>query len=108
VKEKVLTSIKGPKGGFGINKEGLQTPLARILEITDDRRLENCVLKKKKCNSSSPCPVHNDFSVIRKELIQLMSDLTIEKLVKKDPEFIKTLSEINGKPADKNKKNSSG
>jgi Rrf2 family transcriptional regulator, iron-sulfur cluster assembly transcription factor len=102
-KEKILTSIKGPKGGFGISKEGLQTPLARILEVTDGNQLGNCVIKKKNCNPLNPCPVHNDFSKIRADLIQLMSGLIIAKLVKGDhAEFVKSLSEINGKTSRKN------
>lgn len=105
-KEKILTSTKGPKGGFGISKEGLKTSLAKILEVTDGNQLANCVIKKKNCNPLNPCPVHNDFSKIRSDLIQLMSDLTIAKLAKADhAEFVKSLSEINGKTSGKNSSN---
>lgn len=103
VKRKILTSTRGPKGGFSISKEGLETSLLTILEGTDGNSLENCVIKKKNCNPSNPCPVHNDFTGIRKELIHLMSNLTIAKLLKQgDAGFLKSLSEINGKTIGEN------
>ena len=83
-------------------EKGFQTPLVTILEVTDGNQLENCVLKKKNCSPLNPCPVHNDFSKIRTDLIQLMSGLTITKLIKGDhAEFVKSLSEINGKTSSK-------
>jgi hypothetical protein len=68
------------------------------MEITDGDRLENCVLKKKKCNPDNLCPVHDQFSNIRKDLTLLMSTTTIEELIKGNrPDFVRSLSEINGK-----------
>lgn len=102
-KTKILTSTKGPRGGFSIGEQGLETSLLKILEVTDGNSLENCVLKKKNCNPSNSCPVHNDFTGIRKELIHLMSNLTIAKLLKQDNAgFLKSLSEINDKTIGKN------
>lgn len=102
-KEKMLSSIKGPKGGFGLTKEGLQVSLAKILEVTDGNQLTGCVIKKKNCNPFNPCPVHDNFSKIRADLIDTMSELTIYKLVKGErADFVKSLSENNGKPLKKN------
>lgn len=94
----VLASIKGPHGGFSITEESLQLPLLRVLEIIDGNRLENCVVKKKKCNPNNLCPVHDHFSKIRVELAQVLSSTTIKELVRgNQPEFIRSLSESNGK-----------
>lgn len=97
VKEKVLTSVKGPNGGFSITKEALQFSLLRILEVTDGNNLDNCVLKKKDCSEDNPCPVHDQFTNIRQEIKQVMLGTTIAELVKgKHADFIKSLSEVNG------------
>ena len=97
-KEGILTSFKGPTGGFSIREESLQTPLIKLAEIIDGNRLENCVVKKEKCNASNPCPFHDYFSKIREDLTAIMTTTTIAEFVKNnDPDFILSLSETNGK-----------
>jgi Rrf2 family protein len=104
-KEKVLVSFKGPTGGFALNKEGMQLPLIRLMEIIDGDRLDNCVLKKKKCNPENLCPVHDQFSKVREELTLVMTNTTIGELVKGDgANFIRSLSETNGKNGKNGKK----
>ena len=94
-REKVLISFKGPTGGFAINEESLQLPLIRLMEITDDNRLDDCVIKKRSCNPANPCPVHDKFSKIREDLKTVMHKTTIADFVKQnDPDFIKSLCEI--------------
>jgi Rrf2 family transcriptional regulator, iron-sulfur cluster assembly transcription factor len=93
VKEKILISVKGPHGGFGIRQESLQVPLLRLLEISGDNRLDNCVLKKKNCQADNPCPIHDKFIKIREDLILVMLNTTIGDLVKtNEPDFIRSLS----------------
>jgi Rrf2 family protein len=97
-KEKILTSFKGPTGGFSITEENLQITLIKLMEITDGNRLENCVIKKRKCNPSNLCPFHDHFSKLREDLSILMTHTTIGEFVKADnPDFIRSLSETNGK-----------
>lgn len=101
-KEKILTSFKGPTGGFAISREGLKIPLIRILEITDGNKLEKCVLKSRDCSAANPCPVHFHFSKCREEVSKVLTNTTIEELVKGNhQDFIRSLSEINGKPYNK-------
>lgn len=97
-KEKILLSFKGPTGGFAIDKNGLKMPLMRILEITDGNKLEKCILKSRNCNALNPCPVHFQFAKIRDDVGRVLRDTTIAELVSgKQQDFIKSLSEINGK-----------
>lgn len=103
-KEKILISFKGPTGGFTISEDGLQMPLVQLLEIIDGNRLEYCVLKKKKCNPDNFCPLHDQFTKIRQDLTLVMTNTTIGELVKgNQPDFIRSLSETNGKNGKKNK-----
>jgi Rrf2 family transcriptional regulator, iron-sulfur cluster assembly transcription factor len=97
-KEKILTSFKGPTGGFSITEENLQIPLIKLMEITDGNSLENCVIKKRKCNPSNLCPLHDHFAKLRKDLSVIMGNTTIGELVKGNhPDFVLSLSETNGK-----------
>ena len=72
-RENIISSSKGPTGGFFLTAEGMELPLLEVVKVIDGTdRLEDCVLGLKKCSSEKPCPVH--FSVqplkhkFRKEL----------------------------------------
>ncbi len=59
VKEEVLSSVKGPSGGFMVNSHTMNTPLFRLFAITEGlSTLETCTLKFSKCDSVNPCPLH--------------------------------------------------
>lgn len=94
VKENILISVKGPKGGFTITEEGRQTTLITILELTDGNRTKECVLKSKNCNNSNPCPLHDQFEQARKNVSDVLRTVTIQSLMKGDHRrFIKSLLE---------------
>jgi len=96
VKEGILTSTKGPNGGFSVNESTAQTTLERILQFTDGTGdLDNCVLGFRKCNASFPCPLHNQVQLYKQELQTLFNENTIGDLINKDKAtFIKSLSVI--------------
>ena len=59
VKEGILSSTKGPYGGFYLNEVTLKTKLIQLVKITDGVEQFNiCVLSLRKCNSKNPCPLH--------------------------------------------------
>lgn len=61
-RENIISSSKGPTGGFYLTEKALNTPLIEVVNIIDGTsRLEDCVLGLKKCSADQPCPVH--FSV---------------------------------------------
>lgn len=77
-RENLISSSKGPTGGFYLTAEALSVPLIEVVKIIDGTdRLDDCVLGLKKCSSEQPCPVH--FSVqplkhrFRKELEEHIS-----------------------------------
>ncbi len=72
-RENIISSSKGPTGGFYLTEKALKRPLIDVVNIIDGtQRLDDCVLGLKKCSAEQPCPVH--FSVqplkqkFRKEL----------------------------------------
>jgi Rrf2 family protein len=69
----LLQSIKGPNGGFYLNAKGLKVTLAEIVSALDGDQLFNgCGLGLKACNENSPCPIHDEFKIIRNKLKSLL------------------------------------
>ena len=82
-KEKILSSAKGPAGGFTINENTLQIKLLDIVKLTDGSlSLGNCVLRLKECSSTNPCPMHYKIEGMRKSLASFLSETTMADLMK--------------------------
>jgi Rrf2 family transcriptional regulator, iron-sulfur cluster assembly transcription factor len=81
-KSGILESVKGPNGGFRLTDKTMKTRLIEIFELTDSAESFNfCALRFTKCNNNHPCPLHNDITAIRTNLISLLSDVTIYDLI---------------------------
>ncbi len=66
VKEKVINSAKGPTGGFFITAKQKNQPIINIIEATDGKKVfDECGLGLSKCSATHPCPIHNEYKVIR-------------------------------------------
>jgi Rrf2 family protein len=96
VKEGILSSTKGPYGGFSVNEFTLETPLINLYKVTDGLgQFNNCVLNLRKCNASQPCPLHDQIEINRKEWLQIFSKTRINDLINKDEaSFIKALATV--------------
>ena len=98
VKEEVLSSIKGPSGGFMINEHTMNTPLIRLFAITEGlSTLEICTLKFSKCDSANPCPLHFEMKKLRDELKQILFENTIASLMTGNKaQLVKSITNIPG------------
>ena len=94
VKEKVISSSKGPAGGFTINENTLRLPLIRLIDIIEGLQgLETCVLRVKACNEANPCPLHYQMEGLKHNLQNILNDTTIGDLLKEDKkDFINSIS----------------
>jgi Rrf2 family iron-sulfur cluster assembly transcriptional regulator len=97
VKEGVISSQKGPNGGFFVNDKTLATSLIKFVEITGESAyFETCVLRMRRCNPDKPCPLHYKAEGLRAEWRDLFSSTTVKDLLKKDEgAFIDSLSLVN-------------
>lgn len=83
-KEGMISSIKGPSGGFAINDKTLSLPLVRLLDITNDvATLNQCMLRMKECNGLNPCAMHSQVESVKNELKSILSTTVIGDLVEK-------------------------
>jgi len=78
----IINSDKGPTGGFSmdilkIEKIKLSTI---VFAIDGDSIYNGCGLGLKKCNEKKPCPVHNQFKLVRDELKKMLDNTTIKTL----------------------------
>ena len=71
---KVVDSIKGPKGGFEINKDKLEEiKLIEIVEVLDGNKVfAGCGLGLKQCDATKPCPLHDHFLEVRESLKKML------------------------------------
>jgi Rrf2 family protein len=78
---KVISSVRGPRGGFFITKSAQQLPVRSVLLIMgEDEVLEKCVLGLKRCSESNSCPMHAQYKTIKKQLIALFETKSIHQL----------------------------
>ncbi len=83
VPKKIISSIKGPNGGFFLTEQNLQLPVIKIIEAIDGLTLfEACGLGLHVCSDKHPCPIHNDFKVARDHLKNMFANKSIEELAK--------------------------
>ncbi|WP_372640674.1 Rrf2 family transcriptional regulator [Ancylomarina sp.] len=85
-RQKLLSSTKGPHGGFGLGKDPMEISLMNIVEIVDGLDMfENCLIGMRPCktdtNNQAPCPVHGQYGGIRQQLYDLFNDRTVGKLI---------------------------
>ncbi len=82
VRKHIIHSDKGPTGGFSIEKKGFEKiTLSTIVSAIDGNALYiDCGLGLKKCNAKKPCPVHNQFKLIRENLKIMLETTTVKSL----------------------------
>ncbi|MBL0331450.1 MAG: Rrf2 family transcriptional regulator [Chlorobiota bacterium] len=91
----ILKSIKGAGGGYEINvsyKNNSINLYDIVVAIDGENLFKSCGIGLKECNSIKPCPIHNEYKIIREGLVKLLVETTINKLVidsKKLDSFLK-------------------
>src|SRR5690606_13460243 len=83
-KRRIITSLKGPYGGFFIEKYQLDTPILEIVNAIDGLAVfKECVMGLHQCSDEHPCPMHFEYSKTRSALLNSFSKTTIGNLANK-------------------------
>ena len=78
---KIISSVRGPNGGFYMTAVAKNLPVRAILEVMEEEEVfGKCVLGLKKCSEAKPCPLHADYQSIKLQLIRLFNTKTIQNL----------------------------
>lgn len=78
-KHKLLSSTKGPNGGFFISKDPHQITLFEIVTLIDGEDTFNtCLISHRTCHEENkPCPIHDKYIPVRNEVIKFFTGQNI-------------------------------
>ncbi len=81
VRKKILSSAKGPTGGFYIENGHLLFLIDIVRAIDGNGLFSSCVLGLGRCSETQPCPMHRQVKPIREMLFNEFSKKPVTELV---------------------------
>ncbi|MFN8242054.1 MAG: Rrf2 family transcriptional regulator [Bacteroidales bacterium] len=86
-RQKILSSSKGPHGGFSLLRKPSEISLYDIIVTIDGPDIfENCVIHNTTCGCVASekliCPIHKEYSRVRTDMVNLFRKKTISSLVR--------------------------
>ena len=82
VKENIVSSAKGPNGGFYLDEVNLNKSVMNIIMVIDGEDKWNaCMLSLEKCNEEKPCPMHAILSASRNKILNNLKDKSIKDVI---------------------------
>ena len=83
-KHRIITSLKGPYGGFYIEEFQLEQPVIHVVNAIDGLAIFRvCGLGLKQCSETHPCPMHDRFKFARETVRDVFQQTTIRQLADK-------------------------
>ena len=79
----IVSSAKGPGGGFSIDPKAKPIPMMKVVEVIDGMgAFERCGLGLKECSEDHPCPIHKEFKSYSARLKNLLMQKTVQEMSK--------------------------
>ena len=83
VRSGILSSIKGPNGGFSLKKDVDELYLKEIVEIIDGPGIfERCGIGLKECSDENPCPIHFEYQTVKDKINEVLRSKSVKDLIK--------------------------
>lgn len=80
-KSKIVTSLKGPYGGFYCDENQLDLPIIEVVSSIDGTGVfTDCVFGLHQCSDDHPCPMHFEYSKTRDQMYTSFKNTTIRGL----------------------------
>ena len=80
-KHNIVSSTRGPSGGFYLSNKNRSVRLLEIVNIIDgENRLTSCMLSLNKCNAEYPCPMHDLIGDTKTHFLRNLEETTVEDL----------------------------
>ncbi len=84
VKQRILTSTKGRRGGFALRRSPDKISILEIVNIIDGPSLmKDCVLGFAECGDEEPCPFHDQWATMRTQLVEALSTQTLQEFAQR-------------------------
>lgn len=81
-KSGLVSSSKGPHGGFFLNEKNLKNSIWDVVKCIDGTsKFEQCFLGLSTCGDENPCPVHFTVAPFKKKILSDFRDKSIEEFV---------------------------
>ncbi len=81
VRAGLLTSSRGPGGGYALAREPADVSLLEIQQIIDGvGNLDRCAVGLAACNDYAPCPLHDEFKPLRESIRVYLQDTTLAEM----------------------------
>jgi Rrf2 family protein len=82
VKKGIVSSLKGPKGGFYFTTKNGKNRVCDIITVIEGKNIfESCFLGLPKCGDENPCPVHHIVSPFKKDLL-IKFEMSLNEFIK--------------------------
>ena len=80
-KNKIVTSLKGPYGGFYCEPQQLDLSVMQIVNAIDGENVfRECVMGLHTCSDAHPCPMHHKVSETQDRMLQSFKETSIRSL----------------------------
>ncbi len=71
VKKGIISSLKGPNGGFYFTPTNGKFKVCNIIEVIEGKSIfDSCFLGLPKCGDANPCPVHHVVAPFKEDLLK--------------------------------------
>jgi Rrf2 family iron-sulfur cluster assembly transcriptional regulator len=78
---KVVTSRRGPGGGYVLNKKSSEISLHEIITAVEENMDQTQCGGSMNCNKDKPCTTHNIWTGLNKIISDYMKNITIEDVI---------------------------
>lgn len=82
--KKITISFKGPNGGIALARSAELIYLNEIVEAVDGKKIyQECLLGLNNCGDQNPCPLHNEWAGIRRQLQAVFDQTSLLDIAEK-------------------------
>lgn len=83
-KKNLISSSKGPRGGFYLTEDNRSAPLINVVNQIDGLAwFEQCTLGLPECGNVNPCPIHNAIQPFKIEFHRTLQENSVDDYAKK-------------------------
>lgn len=80
-KRNLISSTRGPKGGFYLNETNKAQPIINIVYAVEGRKhFNSCFLGQEDCDEERPCPLHNKIGPSRNMFLKTLQNTSVKDL----------------------------
>ena len=94
--KEIMSSYRGPNGGIALARPKEEIKLMDIVVAIDGSEIfEQCLLKLPGCGKLKPCPLHDEWSLIRKQIQEMLSQTSLASVAEKIVKNSLRLADVN-------------